>query len=81
MSAPANNDNHPAEPPARTLGFHYQIARALFGDESPGVKLLKSKIDASPDGEATMCYTAESQVVMMMIAMHCQQEEAKSQAD
>jgi hypothetical protein len=81
MSAPANNDNHAVEPPMRTLGYHYQIARALFGDESPGVKLLKSKIDEAPQGEAAICYVPESQVVYQMIAMHLHQEEAKGQEE
>jgi hypothetical protein len=82
MSAPASNDNQAEEPPpVRTLGYHYEIARALFGDDSPGVKLLKSKIDAAPQGEAAICYVPESQVVYMMIAMHLQQEEAKGQAE
>ena len=71
MSAPASNDNQPAEqsdfPPAGTLGYHYRIARALLGDESPGVKLLKSKIDASPLGETERCLADESQVVMLVL--------------
>lgn len=58
------------EPKPDTLGYHRDMAAAVFGESSPAVKFLDDKIAASPNGRDEAVIVPESQVVHMLGKLH-----------
>lgn len=56
--------------PKNSLGFWWQAAVALFGKESPSVKLLEDKIKDSQKGAMEKVTAHESQMVYLLMTVH-----------
>jgi len=56
--------------PKTTLGYHFKMAKALFGVGSPATQFLKKKIEDSSNGENEQVVCAESQLVYLLGQLH-----------
>lgn len=53
-----------------TLGYHYEMAKTIFGESSRPAKFLKGKADESPNGFNEGCIASEGQVMMLLFHLH-----------
>jgi hypothetical protein len=56
--------------PRDTLGYHRQMAVAVFGEESPAVVWLDAKAAESPKGLNEGVVADEGQVVYLLTKLH-----------
>lgn len=53
-----------------TLGYHRNMAAAVFGEDSPAVKFLDKKIAESENGLEEEVVVEESQLVYLLGKLH-----------